>query len=730
MLVTGKNTALEQAIPEANWSVTGTGNLPPGLSYKVTPSGVTVTGKSTVIGTYTGFRVTGTDAIGASSSTDFAFNVIANPAPIELNVFNVKTKVGFPVRMEPPFATTSLSTSNTYGKLRFYSYDLPTIEGIAVNGDTGHVDGEFESVQKVQFDLYVTDETDRVTSRPVQVDVIPNLRLLAPAQMTVSQGEPASLPIATDYALGTVTYAKGAGQWPDGLDVNPTTGTVAGSASATVGTYAGLTIIGSDKFGTFTDTRPSNTFSITVTPIVATPVIADVAGNRMVFGKVGVQASTFTPTVTDSRYGRAWNYAGTVYSINHDLSEFGLNFDTSTGKISGTPTAFASIADLVITVRSASGDIDSTQPFWFGISPEQDMVAVAGQRFSVRKGNVLATEAPKYLYGVGKLTYQYVNGNPSIGVNATTGSLQSGQPTSTWTPGEYPITIRATDELGRKADASIILTAYEAMDVQTSGFTLGIGAVSGRKLFTVINNIGTLEYTVTGLPEFLTFDPATQMLGGTVPQSAAGTSAAVTISVKDGTDNTTVTKTLTITFFEGRACIAPKLDNRYAGEGSRFWFVSFWSNVQGGISHTGAQDVRLADLRFYDSNGDCYTPLAIKTFYNSGSAFAAAAGGDGDPLTVLTDGLGSGIWFDFGINVAFDHAELTMVGNSPYDLRSVYVCHGAGDGWGSSLHANCSPNTTTFAPKSQTFSPGQKVTIPAIYPSWNYYGQVNTSNAN
>jgi hypothetical protein len=730
MLLTGKNTAFGQPVAEANWLVSGTQNLPPGLTYKITPDGVTVTGKSSVVGTYTGFRVMGTDAIGASASTDFAFNVIANPAPIELNVFNVKTKVGFPVKMEPPFAATSLSTSNTYGKLRFYSYDIPTIEGIGVNGDSGHIDGEFETVQKVRFDLYVTDETDRVTSKPVQVDVIPNLRLLAPAQMTVSQGEPASLPIATDYALGTVTYTKGAGQWPEGLGVNPTTGAVVGSASAAVGTYAGLTIIGSDKFGTFTDTRPSNTFSISVTPIIATPVIADVTGNRMLFGKVGGAASTFTPTVTDSRYGRAWNYPGTVYSINHDLSQFGLNFDTSTGKVSGTPTSPGNITDLVITVKSASGDTDSTQPFWFGISPEQDMVAVAGQRFTVRKGNVLATEAPKYLYGVGSLTYKYISGNSSIGVNATTGSLQSGQPTSTWTSGDYPMVIRATDELGRNADASIVLTAYEAMDVQTSDFTSGTGAISGKKLFTVTNSIGTPEYTVTGLPQFLTFDPTTQTVSGTVPQSAAGTSSTVTVLVKDSVDDSAITKTLTIRFFEARACIAPKLDNRYAGDGSRFWFVSFWSNVQGGISHTGAQDVRLADLRFYDSNGDCYIPAAVKTYYSNSTPFAAGAGGDGDPATVLTDGLGSGIWFDFGMNVAFDHAEITMVGNTPYDLRSVYVCHGSGDGWGSSLHAHCSPNTTTFAPKNQPFSPGQKFTIPAIYPSWNSYGLVDVSNAN
>jgi hypothetical protein len=729
MLLTGKNTAMGQAILPGDWTISGIGNLPPGMTHYITPEGVRFTGTSTVIGAYTGLRVTGRDAQGAQASIDLRFDVIANPAPIQLNVFNVKTKVGYPVKMEPPFSTAALSTSNTYGKLRFYSYDLPSLEGIQVNSGTGFIDGEFEAVQKLQFDLYVTDETDRLTSKPVQIDVIPNLRLIAPAQSTLPQGEVANAPITTDYVIGTVSYRKGAGVWPDGVSVNPQTGALTGTVSAAVGSYPGLSIIGTDTFGTFTDVQASNVFSINVTAINAEPVISDIQNNKLVFAKVGVSGS-FTPTVLDSKFGRPWNYAGTVYKLNHDLSAYGLTFNTGTGQISGIPTQEVVIPDLTITVTSQPGDSDTTSPFWFGIAPEKDLVAVAGQRFSVRKGQVLQTSAPKYENVTGTLTYAYVNGNSSIGVNAKTGSLQSGQPTSTWTVGDYPITIRATDELGRFADAKIVLTAYEALTLQATDFSLGTGEVYDRKLFSATNVIGGADYEVTGVPSFLTFNPSTQTISGTVPADAGGSAYPITVKVTDRADNSSATKSFTIRLFAAKACIAPKQDNRYASDGgSRIWFASFWSNVDGAISYSGQQNVDIADIRFYDTNGDCYIPTKVSSFWNPGQ-MGALAGGDGDPSSILPDALGSGIWFDFGVNVAFSHLEVTMVGNTGKDLRSLYVCHSTTDDWGGGLHSRCSPNTTTFGPKFTRFAPGAKYTAPAIYDRWVHYSQIDASSAN
>ncbi len=730
ILLSGKNTAMGQAILPGDWTISGVSNLPPGLTHYITPEGVRITGTSTVIGSYTGFKATGRDAQGAQASIDLRFDVIANPAPIQLNVFNVKTKVGYPVRMEPPFSTAALSTSNTYGKLRFYSYDLPVLEGIQVNGGTGFIDGEFETVQKLQFDLYVTDETDRLTSKPVQIDVIPNLRLIAPAQSTLPQGEAVNAPITTDYVIGTVSYRKGAGVWPEGVTVNPQTGALSGTVSAAVGSYPGLTIIGTDTFGAYTDVQSSNVFAINVTAIDAEPVISDITNNKMVYGSVGVAGTPFTPTVRDSKFNRPWNYAGTVYKLNHDLTPYGLAFNASTGQISGTPTKEVVLTDMTITVTSQRGDSDVTAPFWFGVAPASPMVAVAGQRFSVRKGQELKTDAPKYQNYVGKLTYYYMSGNSSIGVVSTTGSLYSGQPTASWTAGDYNMIIRAVDEFGRYADAAVVLTAYEAFNLVAGDVSVGTGQVSSKKLFEVKNLIGVGDFDIAGLPSFLTFNSATQTVSGDVPAGLDGSAYPLTVKVTDSADGSQLSASFTLRVFSPRECIPPKQDDRYASTGgSRIWFVSFWSNVNGAISYSGQQNVDIADIRFYDSNGDCYIPKKVSSYWNPGD-MGAYAGGDGDQYTVLKDALGSGIWFDFGVNVAFSHVEVTMVGNTGKDLRSLYVCHSTGSDWGGDLHSHCSPNTTTFGPRYNNFAPGAKYSVPAIYDRWVHYSQVDSSNAN
>lgn len=366
--VTARNVADGKSIGKANWTVSGAGNLPPGVTYTISDSGVHFTGTSNVIGTYSGITVSAKDSRNATTSIALTFNVIANPAAIVLNVSDIKTKPGFPIEMRPPFAATTLSTSNTYGDVRFYSNDLTNIPGISLDGATGFLTGTVGQPTGVTFDLFVTDDTNRVTSKPVTAEVIPYLRLIVPTIVDVEQGEAALEAIATDYVLGTVFYEKGAGNWPSGLAVDPLTGAVTGTTSAATGEYPGLTIVGTDTFGAFKDVQSSNAFTIRVSPTPALPVISDIANNRLIIGMIGKASVPFTPTVIDSKAGKPWNYSGTVYSLSHTLPA-GLSFDSQTGRISGTPTEIATIPNMVMTVKSQSGDTDSTAPFVFEVQP-------------------------------------------------------------------------------------------------------------------------------------------------------------------------------------------------------------------------------------------------------------------------------------------------------------------------------------------------------------------------
>lgn len=259
-------TPINAANGKQNWTVTGASALPPGVTYAVNAGSVVFTGKSTVIGTYSGIAVSAVDDLGAVAKFDVSFKVISSEDPIGLTVSNIRTKVGFPVLMTPPFADAELAVTNSYGTLRFYSYDLPT--ELALNSATGAMDGTINQAQDFTTDIFVTDDTNRVTSQPVSVSVTPRLRLLVPNEFMAAQGKPLTQDIATDYALGTVTYAKGGGDWPSTVSVNPSNGSIVSATGLpNMQDYPGLTIVATDTFGNgFVDTATSNSFTIKADP--------------------------------------------------------------------------------------------------------------------------------------------------------------------------------------------------------------------------------------------------------------------------------------------------------------------------------------------------------------------------------------------------------------------------------------------------------------------------------
>lgn len=536
--VTARNRAYGLPIGAAKWAVTGDTNLPPGVTYTVDDNGVSFTGKSDVIGTYENIIVSAVDSLGATASVNLTFEVISNPEEIVLNVSDITTKVGYPYTMATPFAGNVLSTANTYGSLYFASPDAGA-RGIGVNSNTGELIGTAAATGSFSINLSVTDDTNRITSKPITVDVLPDLRLLVSTQVHAEQGTSVNEPIATDYAIGTVTYVKGnPSAWPDGLNVDPATGTIIGSAIAATGTYPGLTIIGTDGVG---DTQASNVFSVVVDPINAAPVIADITGGRLDLGKVG-DAVSFKPTVTDSVKGQPWNYAGTVYSINHDLSAYGLSFNKATGEITGTATGSFLIKDVIITVTSQREDSDQTATFWLYVTPQG---ALAFVQPNVETANTHTNFAKKdvsipVINGLGTVTLttqSFAGGVASYNNSAQTVDILA------TTPGSRTLFVKATDEVGR--------TSTKQLDVITSTLSVAYtpGSAESGVDFTdvapiVSNAFGSLKYAYSGLPEGLVYDEDTGIVTGN-SEANVGTYS-VTVTVTDQVDNATASATATM----------------------------------------------------------------------------------------------------------------------------------------------------------------------------------------
>jgi hypothetical protein len=135
-------------------------------------------------------------------------------------------------------------------------------------------------------------------------------------------------PTATDATSFSYT-----GTLPPGLNFNTTTGAITGTAT-TAGTYSNIIITATNDSGSAD--LPS--FSITVNPLP--PTISGIPTTNAIVG------STYSFTSTSSG-ADSFSYTGTLPP--------GLNFNTVTGAITGTPTATGTFSNIVITATNGGG---------------------------------------------------------------------------------------------------------------------------------------------------------------------------------------------------------------------------------------------------------------------------------------------------------------------------------------------------------------------------------------
>jgi hypothetical protein len=538
LTVTVKNAAYGTAIAEDNWSVTGVSNLPSGVTYTIANGQVLFSGKASIIGTYKDIVLTATDSLGASASINLTFKVISSSDPITVAVADIVTRVGKPVKMEPPFAANVLSTGNTYGSVRFSSADLAgAFPGLSIDSSTGALNGTLSSLQEATFNLKVNDETNRLTSKPVKISVIPNLRVVAPTLVSTTQGANSNVSVDTSFNIGAVSYvAKGV--WPAGITIDASTGSIKGSPTGSIGTYAGLTIEGTDASG---DRQSSNIFSIKVDPIDAMPVIASVSANKWPMETVGSPITTFAAAVTDSVKGNAWP-GPLTFMLNHDIAaDTGLVFDPSKGTISGTPTKPVLYTDLTVTVRTERGDTASTAPFWFGVQPKDVIAAAAGQKtyYPARVGSSYSTVAPVFLNTYGAVTYtlpqapSIINGSTGIVSEATVlASSMAGQPAGGW-----PEDVTVTDVFGRKGTLRIYIEVSPAVAITAPAVTsFETGAAVSSSAAPVVTGIkGAASFTAQNMPSWLTLN-ANGSVTGAAPTGATPGNYTFTVTVTDSSD--------------------------------------------------------------------------------------------------------------------------------------------------------------------------------------------------
>ena len=301
--------------PVYAYSMTGSGGNTTAYVYAASglPDGVTlntatgaVSGKATTKGSYP-VDWSLTDGVSTSSGT----GTLVVDAPIAISGTPPTAFIGAAYTFTPTIANQY--ANGTLG-VTLTSGTLP--DGLTLNVNTGVVSGTPTGEGASTFTLTAADNrTSDAESFTITVD----------KAISVS-GTPAEGEVGAAYTFTpTVENAAGAltatvDQLPPGLTVDATTGTVTGTPTASGTTASVITI---------TDGHTTATLSVSF-KIVAYIEITGTPDARYINSPF-----TYTPTITGGEPG------GYTYSISDlpDSTAFPLSLDTSTGAISGTPTA-------------------------------------------------------------------------------------------------------------------------------------------------------------------------------------------------------------------------------------------------------------------------------------------------------------------------------------------------------------------------------------------------------
>lgn len=668
---------------------TYSGNLPEGVTFNATKG--SFSGAASVLGDFPNIRVTATDSVGASATSQpMIIRSILNGQQIFLTVADIRTHVGWSFSTPEPIAT------NHIGRLNFYSYDL--VPEISLSATTGVMSGVFARPYDFEFDLYVADDTARVTSDRMKVEAVPDIRVVYPSMITAPQAQ-SMMEISPDvfYAVGRKSFSKGGSTpWPEGIDLDPETGRISGAAE-TEGTYAGLTVDVTDTLAPNSMKRASNTFSIVVSEFTGKPVIQKTVSNWVQAGlKFDVdKPAQFRPTVTDSILGKTWSFAGTVYSINKSLPD-GLHFDPATGEISGTATTPGVLEGVVITVTSRKGDSSATNPFWLGIQPKGELtLATDPYEVSGRPGQTVTFPAPVRGNSFGRLNFVKIQADqPWVSIDSESGAITASLP-SDLAPSSNWMSFAAYDQFGRFAGFNHIVRVVAAPTISYDSkvFVLNDYDSLAPKASNILE--GTIFSIAPSLPQGLSINTTTGVISGTAVTETAALDYTVTLTDSGGT---VTSKPFSISV--GAETPAP----------THRMFMLYLS----GRNTNSGDGARIGDIAAVASNGSELIPSRT---YMYGKGYATDAIRDGNHATYLYDDTaGGGIAMEFDAGAPVAKIRLKMVGQ--VDAKNIRICTGESYGWSVGGYfqpglTNCTPQTVLAAPVSgdAQYAPGEVIEI-------------------
>jgi large repetitive protein len=426
------------------WALS-TGSLPPGLSLS---SAGAITGTPTKTGTYN-FTVQATDASAPTPLTATQpLSIVVGPKDtLALRLPPANQRKG-----TVGDSTFSAAPAASGGKSPYtWSIGLGTLPpGLTINPSTGVISGTPTTNGSFTFTLYLTDSNNPPQTASAQLTLVINPPLLSISTSSPLPGATAGTPYSVTFqATGGIpgytwvetNVSPNPGSHPislksAGLMLDPATGTLSGTPTkpGTATFTVHVEDSGSGKAGSPIQTTKQQ-FTLKIAPLP----LAIATTSPLASGTTGRSYST--------RLTAIGGYAPYSWSLASGSLPAGLTLNSTTGRISGSPTS-AGTYGFTVQLGDSGGTTPVTATFSLRIQLRLAPASLPGGTVGTKYGVTLTASG-----GSGGYTYSISSGSLPPGLSLT-GNKISGTPTA---PGSYPVTFSVTDSAGNSGNASYAL---------------------------------------------------------------------------------------------------------------------------------------------------------------------------------------------------------------------------------------------------------------------------------